>query len=233
MTQWRFKRLIAGDPDRGNWSCYESKILRDADGSRHLMYVARQGRDNVILAHRLKSWSELDESATPRVLLRPEGFRSEDRNGPGSMQLVEGPGIFPWRDRFVLLYSVGDYARENYKLGMAFSGTLIPPPGRSYEKVRRPDPGRVWGESRHPDEIVYLLQSEKPDWPNYSGRAVIGPGLGSVVVIDGTPWLFFHGYRPEDRERRPENRFVFRAPLTMEIDRGPPRPDWLRARLPE
>ncbi len=233
VTHWRFHRLLVGDPARENWNCYESKILRHPDGSRYLMYVERQGRDNVILTHRLKSWSERDETASPRVLLRPEGFRSEDRNTPGGLQLVEGPSIFQWRNTFVLLYSVGDYARGNYKLGMAFSDTLIPPPGRYYEKVRRPDPGRVWGEGGSGEEIGYLLQSEKPGWPNYSAGAVVGPGLGSIVSIDQTPWLFFHGYAPGDRERRPENRLVFRAPLTIAIDHGPPRLEWMRVTLPE
>jgi hypothetical protein len=96
-----------------------------------------------------------------------------------------------------------------------------------------PDPQRIWGESRHSDEIGYLLQSEKPRWPNYCGDNVVGPGLGSIVFIDKKLWLFFHGYKPDDKERRPENRFVFRVPVTLSIGRGSPRLRWLHADLPD
>jgi hypothetical protein len=49
-----------------------------------------------------------------------------------------------------------------------------------------------------------------------------------VLTIDGKPWLFFHGYKPDDAQRRPQDRFVFRAPLKVSIGQGEPRLDWLR-----
>jgi hypothetical protein len=52
-----------------------------------------------------------------------------------------------------------------------------------------------------------------------------------VVEINGKPWLFFHGYKPDDHVRNPQNRFVFRVPLLVSIDRGEPRLDWLRPEL--
>lgn len=233
ITKWKFKSVVVGDPARQDWKYYESKILEDTDKSIYLMYVANTGRDNFIFAQKMKSWSEIDTSAPRRLILKPEGYRSEDRNGPGSMQLVEGGSIFKHKGKYILFYSVGDYLLNNYKLGMAFSASLIPNQGQTYRTVKLPDLKRVWGESGHQDEIGYLLQSEKPQWPNYSANLVVGPGLGSIVTIDDKPWLFFHGYKPDDKERRPENRFVFRVPVTMALDRGVPSLKWLQLDLPD
>jgi hypothetical protein len=228
VTRWRLARVMVGDADRGDCGYYESKVLREADGTRHLMYVARVGRDNHIVARRMRSPTELDPSAKPRLLLRPSGYPSEDRNGPGGMQLVEGPSIARLDGKFVLLYSVGDFRLNNYKLGMAFSDTLIPPEGQPYRTFKIPLAARGSLGGPVGEEIAYLLQSEHPDRPNYIGSAVVGPGLGSVIDVDGRPWLFFHGYKPDDRERRPQNRFVYRAPLTVGIRESEPGLGWLR-----
>lgn len=232
IAKWRLKNIVVGNPARQDWNYYESKVLEDTDGSRYLMYVARTGRDNYMYARKLKAWGQLDPTAKPRVMLQPDGHRSEDRNGPGSMQLVEGGSIFKWRGKYILFYSVGDFVLNNYKLGVAFSDTLIPPAGQTYRKIKLPDPERVWGASHLRTDVGYLLQSEKPEWPNYSGRVVVGPGLGSIVMIDHQPWLFFHGYKPDDRERRPENRFVFRVPVALEFDGDSPTLNWIRAGIP-
>jgi hypothetical protein len=229
ITRWRLAKVLIGDVARDDCSYYESKIIHEADGSRHLMYVARVGRDNHILLQRMKSPTEVDSSAAPRLLLRPSGYPSEDRNGPGSMQLVEGPSIIRLNDKYVLLYSVGDFLLNNYKLGMAFSDTLIPPAGQTYRTVKQTIPKTSREPSTTREEIIYLLQSEYPERPNYVADAVVGPGLGSVVKINGKPWLFFHGYKPDDHVRNPQNRFVFRVPLLVGIDGGEPRLDWLRA----
>jgi hypothetical protein len=229
ITAWKFKSIVVGNPSRQDWKYYESKILVDTNKTIYLMYVANTGRDNFIVAQRMKAWSEIDKSFPPRLMLKPEGYRSEDRNGPRGMQLVEGGSIFKWNGTYILLYSVGDYLLNNYKLGMAFSNSLIPAPGQTYRKVKLPDPNQVWGKSNHRDEIGYLLQSQNPQWPNYAGSLAVGPGLGSIVSIDEKPWLFFHGYKPGDKERRPENRFVFRVPVTIAIDGGVPSLRWLHA----
>jgi len=197
------------------------------------MYVANTGRDNFIFVQKMKSWSEIDAASPRKMMLKPEGYRSEDRNGAGGMQIVEGGSVSKWKGKYILLYSVGDYLLNNYKLGMAFSESLIPAQGQTYHSVKLADPQRIWGESSHRDEIGYLLQSEKPRWPNYCGDVVVGPGLGSIVTIKEKSWLFFHGYKPEDKERRPENRFVFRVPVTVAIDRGAPSLEWLHVDLPD
>lgn len=228
IARWRFARLLVGDPARQDWHYYESKILLDANQERYLMYCATIGGDNHILAQRMLSWDKLDPSASPRLMLKPEGYRSEDRNGPGSMQIVEGGSIFKWKGTYVLFYSLGDFEQSNYKLGVAFSDSLIPPQGMAYRKVKLPDPGNLWGNANHSDEIGYLLQSEHRQWPNYIGDVVSGPGLGSVVPIDGTLWLFFHGRMPSGS---PQGRFVFRVPISLSITSGPPRLNWVHTNL--
>jgi hypothetical protein len=222
ITKWDFQRLLVGDLARQDWKYYETKVLEDSDGTLHLMYAVTTGRDNHIVAQRLKSPSEIDAAASPRLLLKPDGYRSEDRDEPGEMQLVEGGSVYKHKDKYLLFYSVGNYQKTNYKLGMAVSDSLIPPPGREYRKFKLPDPNRVWGASPHRDEIHYVLQSQKPEWPNDSRAFVVGPGLGSLVKDGDDLWLFLHGYKPDDRERRPENRFVFRLPVRL--DDGPHGP---------
>ncbi len=196
------------------------------------MYVTRRGRDNHIMAQRLAAPDRVDLSEPPHTLLEPSGFRSEDRNDPGGMQLVESPGIFRHQGKSILLYSVGDFALNNYKLGVAYSDRLIPPDGKQYEKVLRKDERKVWGQQPSSAEVVYVLQSQKPDWPNDCRDLVVGPGAGSVILLDGRPWLLFHGYRPTDSRRNPDRRFVFKLPLRIEIQGQMPSPDWLTVELP-
>ncbi len=235
ITRWVLASVLLGGGE-ANPGYYESKAVRDSDGTLYLIYVgARQKpkRENWIYARRMRSPGKLDPKAAPVVLLRPEGYRSEDRN-LGGMQLVEGTSITRLGGTFVLLYSVGDYARANYKLGVAYSDTLIPAAGKTYVKPTAPDPKRVWGNKTKRDEVVYLLQSEKPAWPNFSAKHVVGPGLGSVVMIDSKPWLVFHGYRPgtaKDGKFNPAQRFVFRAPLQINIKKSVPMAKWLQVEL--
>ena len=95
------------------------------------------------------------------------------------MQLVESPGLFRHGGKFILFYSVGDFALNNYKLGAAYSDRLIPPDGKRYENSVRRDERKVWGEQPSPVEVVYVLQSQKRDWPNDCGGLVVGPGAGA------------------------------------------------------
>src|SRR5262249_34376875 len=104
---------------------------------------------------------------------------------------------------------------------------LIPPDGARYQKVLRKDEHKVWGEQASPLEVVYVLQSQKKDWPNDCGDLVVGPGVGSVIFLEDGPWLLFHGYGPTDSRRRPEDGFVFRLPLRIDIRGQAPSPGWL------
>jgi hypothetical protein len=232
ITRWRLDRVLVGDVARADWYAYDSKVVTDLDGTPYLTYVTRRGRDNDIMARRLAAPDRVDGDDPPHTLLKPSGLRSEDRDEPGGMQLVESPSIIRHRGKSILLYSVGDFARDSYKLGVAYADRLIPPDGKTYEKVLRRDVRRVWGEQDSPFEVVYLLQSQKRDWPNDSGGLVVGPGAGSVIILDDGPWLLFHGYRPTDARRRHEHRYVFKRPLEIDIRGSTPSPDWLKVELP-
>lgn len=234
IARWRLNKILLGDVATRDWNVLESKIVRDGDGRLYLVYCARAGGNrNVIRAQRMKDPATIDRRFEARTLLRPDGYRSEDRNEPGGLQLVEAANITCINGMYVLLYSVGDYARSNYKLGVAYSPVLIPPRGQFYEKVLTEDRKRLWGNLGRNREVVYLLQSEVPDWPNYCGRHVVGPGVGNVVKIGEALWLVFHGYKPEDKRRNPDNRYVWKLPLRVKIARDVPMLDWLRVVLPK
>jgi hypothetical protein len=227
IARWRLDRVLVGDAGRGDWYSYDARVVADEDGSLYLIYVTRRGRNNHIVARRLAAPDRLDPVEPLHTLLEPSGLRSEDRNEPGGMQLVEGPIIIRHEGKSILLYSVGDYHLASYKLGVAYADRLIPPDGARYEKVLRRDENKVWGEQESRFEVVYVLQSQKPDWPNDCGDLVVGPGLGCVIRLEDGPWLLFHGYRPSAAERRPEERFVFKLPLRIDIRGRIPSPDWL------
>ncbi len=231
ITKWRMTNVLLGDVAARDWY-YESKVVREPDGPLHLVYCVGNGRNqNEIRAQRMRNPGEIDRRFEPQTLLRPDGYRSEDRNAPGGLQLVEGASLTRIGGKWVLLYSVGDYAQPTYKLGVAYSDRLVPPRGEYYQKVLVADPKRVWGNEGRTDEVAYLLQSAHPDWPNFCGGSVAGPGLGSIVVDEGVSWLVFHGYKPDDSRRDPGDRFVWRVPLRISIADDRPMADWIRAEL--
>ncbi len=232
ISRWRFDKVLVGDAASGKTSAYESKIVTDEGGRLYLVYSASaaHGKDVHIWAQRLLGPGTLDPSWPPRALLNPDGYRSEDRN-PGYIQIVEGASIAKVGSTYVLLYSVGDFALNNYKLGVAYSDTLIPPPGQTYRKVLIPDPQNIWKNTGKTNEICYLLQSEQPGWPNYCRPLVSGPGLGNLVTEDGSDWLVFHAYKPDAEPHNPQQRYVWKLPLKMTLDRLRPMEDWLRPEL--
>ena len=177
-------------------------------------------------ARRMLDPSHLDPAFPEQVLLAPEGYRSEDRN-PGFIQLVEAASISRIGEEWVMLYSVGDFSERNYKLGVAYSDTLIPPPGETYRKVLIPDEKDLW-KSGKGKEICYLLQSEHEDWPNYCGDRVIGPGSGCIVLSERRPHLVFHGYDPEEFKRGRAERRLWSVALDIAIGRARPVEDWIR-----
>jgi hypothetical protein len=55
--------------------------------------------------------------------------------------------------------------------------------------------------------------------------------LGSLVELEGEPWLLLHGYRAEDERRHPADRYVWRVPLDVDVQGEEPQLDWLRPEL--
>jgi hypothetical protein len=238
ITAWRVDRLLVGDRHGERGLAYDAEFLRDTDGQFYLLYNFSEARhsDVHIMAQRMLDPATPDPSFRPRRILSPEGYRSEDRN-PGYIQIVEATNVARVQGTHVLLYSVGDFmlheGRSNYKLGVAFSDTLIPPEGEAYAKALAPDRAGVWGpQDKGGQEVCYLLQSQHAAWRNYCAGQVIGPGLGNIVEADGQHWLVFHGYRPGEREDGPHERYAWKLPLRIEVRPGTPRCEWIRPVLP-
>lgn len=140
----------------------------------------------------------------PTTLLTPG-----DRNGPleseyygqTEAKLVEAPYISNVGGKYALVYSTGAYLTPGYKAAVAWSDTLMPPANGRYRKVLQPDPLCIWGESGRP-EVRYLVQSQKPRWPNFTGNQVIGPGVAAAVKgPEGAWWLYFNGFALGDMPR--------------------------------
>ena len=133
IAQWRFDRILVGNPAAGKTTAYESKIISD-DGRLYLVYSASRHRKRTYL-----SWST---GCSIRAIWYRHGNPCAARAGrlslggpkPGYIQIVEGTNFAKIGSKFILLYSVGDFALNNYKLGVAYSDRLIPPPGQTYRK---------------------------------------------------------------------------------------------------
>lgn len=237
ITRWKLDRVLVGDVEAGKYA-YESKIISDTDGTLYLVYSAFHGKTPAgvpricIMAQRMCDPANIDPSHAARPILAPEDYRSEDRN-PGGIQLVEGASFKKIKGKYVLVYTVGDFMLDNYKIGVAYSDTIIPPEGKTYQKVLIPDPDNLWGNPKPGKEIKYLLQTQISRWPNYCRELVGAPGVGSIVEIDGRPWLSFHGYLPEATKRNPAQRYDWLLPLEIDISAERPVEDWIRPVLPE
>jgi hypothetical protein len=235
ITHWRFDRILVGDV-RAGLAAYDSELYRDTDGALYLIYDSAYpdevlGRDIHVKAQRMLDPATPDPTWPARPILSPEGLRSEDRN-PGGIQIVEGTHIRRMGGKCVLIYSVGDFDRANYKIGLAYSDALIPPPGRSYTKLLRPDPGDLWG-SGHGVEVQYLLQTQVEGWPNYCGRWLNGPGIGDIArLADGRWWLIFHARKPGVAGLHGAGRYLWRLPLAVDVDAARPMSEWIRPLLP-
>ena len=228
IATWRFDKVAIGNLAAGKDTAYENKLITDDVGVLYLVYCdsGARARNVRIFAQRMSNPGSIDPSWSPRVLLGPDGYRSEDRN-PGYIQIVEGPNIFRLGNRYALLYSVGDFAMNNYKLGVAYSKTLMPPPGQTYQKVLIPDPDNVWKNTGKTNEVCYLLQSEQPDWPNYCRALFSGPGLGHLVAIGNRRYLVFHAYKPDDNVRQSVDRYVWMLPVNANVDERLPMERWI------
>ena len=227
ITDWKLDKVMAGGSSQ---KVYESKIYSDKSGL-YLVYVETLGDgDNHIMAQKLLYPENVDTSFTARAILSPEGLRSEDRNHPGSMQLVEGPNIkhvvTPGGSKYVMFYSVGDFARKNYKLGVAYSDVLIPPDGKQYKKPKAHDNSNVWGNRPPKDEVVYTLQTQVPGWFNYAGGSLKGPGLGNLVEYKDSYYVVFHALDIG----RSSGRWTWVSPVTIDFTNS--MDSWLVLQLP-
>ena len=208
---WSADTLLTGsfsDPVEGN---YDAKYVED-EGRLYLLYVANAAPPpalrNIIVIQAMQSPTQPAASA-PVTLLAPG-----DRYGPlqsefyaqTQAKLAEAPYISRIGGKYALIYSTGAYLTPGYKAAVAWSDTLFPAAGGNYRKVIQPDRLRIWGNAGRP-EVRYLVQSQKPRWPNFTGPQVIGPGVAAVVQGPGGAWwMFFDGFASGDMPAGPSGR---------------------------
>jgi hypothetical protein len=167
------------------------------------------------MVQKLRKPDAIDESFAPRPVLSPEGLASEYRNGRAGMQICEGPNIVRLGGKVAMFYSVGDFAEKNYKLGIAYADSLIPPAGQQYIKPKAADPTGIWGNPGNPAEVVYLLQTEKAAWPNYQATRITGPGLGNLVRYQGNHYLVFHAHDFGKTSGKGSGRWTWICPVAI------------------
>ena len=228
VTNWRLDKVMVTSRSK---TAYESKVYSDASGL-YLIYVATLADgNNHIMAQRLLDPENIDTSFTARAILSPEGLRSEDRNQPDGMQIVEGPNISKVvtqnGSKYVMFYSVGDFALGNYKLGVAYSDVLIPSKGKQYQKPKTQDDSNLWLNRSPGKEVVYTLQTQIPAWFNHVGTLLKGPGLGNLVKYEGNYYTVFHAHNAGAGR----GRWVWICPVTIDFAKSIDL--WLVPQLPE
>jgi hypothetical protein len=236
---WVGDRVLVGSIAEKNFANYDGKYFED-DGVLYLIYSKRltsKPAHDGIVAQEMES-PKMPAAKDTVTLLAPStedgGFDSEsfhtDASPSDGFKLIETGNIIKVAGKYVMLYSDGDFEQLDYKTGLAFSDTLLPQEGEQYRRILEQDTAGVWGQPGHP-EVRYLLQSQKPAWPNYVGEQVIGPGVPSVVKEPGGRFLlFFDGYNPKDTHHQagdpdkydlePKYRRPFYLPLRVNIPQG-------------
>jgi hypothetical protein len=250
ILRWELESILIGDLKLGHFA-YDPEVVRDDDGQLYLFYSSGHPNevtsvDIHIKAVHMLDPATLDPDFAPRPVLSPDGYRSEDRN-PRFVQILEGATVKKIQGRWVLLYSVGDFRENNYKLGVAYSDRLIPLEGEFYRKPTAPDPKDLWknketaeeagdgdkvaaGEmmKENGTEVVYLIQSEHKEWPNYLGDVISGAGIGTIVNLDGQPILVFHARQAKKPIKHGWGRNVWTLPVAIDISNDRPMRDWIR-----
>lgn len=226
-TAWSADTVLSGsfsNPVDGN---YDGKYFEDG-GRLYLLYVKNlvpkpMLRNGIVIQPMLSPTQPAP--ADPTILLTPD-----DRYGPLNSEwydntqakLVEAPYVAKIGGKYALIYSTGAYLQPDYKVGVAWSDTLMPAPGTRYRKVLQSDVQGAWGQPGRP-EVRYLLQSQLPGWPNFTANQVISPGVASAVQGPGGAWrLFFAGYDPADRPADLKLRGPHRRPYFVGLQASIP-----------
>ena len=205
-TAWVADTILVGSLTQPAPADYDGKYFEDS-GNLYLVYSARlstQPSEDGIVAQSMQSAMQPAASA-PVPLLGPEnangGYNSELFNGlnqPNTFKLMETGNITKVQGKYAMAYSTGAYDQPDYKAGIAWSDTFLPPSGSYYRRVQKTDVTGVWGQPNHA-EVQYLLQAQESAWPNYVASQVLSPGVPSIVTdSSGKYYLFFAGYAPSD-----------------------------------
>ena len=202
---WSADALLAGSFSRPAPANYDGKFFED-NGTLYLIYsmnlTTTPKRDGLV-AQRMVS-PTLPAPDKPILLLKPNsgiGYASErfdENQAPDGFKLVQTGNITKIDGKYALAYSTGAFDESDYKSGIAWSDTFLPAPGTTYRKVVIPDPAHVWS-SPGGAEVRYLLQSQKPLWPNDVAGQVLAPGVPSILRGSDNTWrLVFAGYASTD-----------------------------------
>jgi hypothetical protein len=201
---WSADAVLSGSFSNRVDGNYDGKYFEDG-GRLYLLYVKnfvpRPALRNEIVIQPVLSPTRLAPVA-PTTLLSPGdryGALESEWYDHTQAKLVEAPYIIKIAGKYALIYSTGAFQQVDYKAGVAWSETLLPPHGGRYRKVLEPDQQGIWGQPGR-REVRYLLQSQYSRWPNYTGGQVISPGVASAVQGPGGAWwLCFAGFDPADR----------------------------------
>jgi hypothetical protein len=224
---WSVDTVLSGSfskPVQGN---YDGKYYED-NGHLYLLYVRSYEPEpdlrNEIVIQPMTSPIKAD-AVDYTVLLRPgdkQGQLASEQFANTPAWLVEAPNIAHINGKYALIYSTGSYLTTGYKAGVAWSDTLMPEPGHYYRKVLQPDTLGVWGTPGRL-EVRYLVQSEKPRWPNFTGDQVLGPGVAAAVQSPACVWWFyFNGYAPGDMTDNGQVEPSHRRPYGLQLREAVP-----------
>jgi hypothetical protein len=224
-TAWKADALLVGSLSGWDAGNYDGKYFDDA-GTLYLVYSMNlPDKSNGIVAQAMQSATQTASSA-PVPLLGPEtsngGYNSEyfyGLNPPKPYKQIETGNISKVQGKYVLAYSVGSYDQPDYKAGVAWSDTFLPPSGSYYQRPQKIDTANVWGQPNHA-EVPYLLQSQEAQWPNYVADQVLSPGVPSIVSdTNGHYVLFFAGYAPSDAPSKKSGGYdgSYRRPFYVDL----------------
>lgn len=201
---WISDTLLVGSFTTQDYANYDGKYIED-NQVLYLIYSKRLTTGNTpehdgIVAQPMSSATQLS-SSSPTTLLAPDdntdgGYNSELFNCASTtnqFKLIETGNISVVDGKYAMAYSTGSYETPCYKVGIAWSDSLLGP----YKKILQADTSNVWQNPSPESEVVYLIQAQQPDWPNYVNSSVQGPGVPSLVQYPaGTWYLYFAGYDP-------------------------------------
>ena len=199
---WTSDALLVGSLTTRADANYDGKFIEDAN-QLYLIYSQNlqtmPTTQDGIVAQPMAAANQVG-SSKPTPLLAPEnnadgGFNSELFNcqSADKFKLIETGNIAVVNGKYAMAYSSGSYETPCYKVGIAWSDTLLGP----YKKIFQMDASNVWANPAPEPEVLYLIQALQPLWPNYVASTVQGPGVPSLVQYPaGTWYLYFAGYDP-------------------------------------
>ena len=203
-TAWIVDKLLIGSLSTSAPNNYDGQYFEDS-GVLYLIYNKKIGANQDGVVAQAMTSSTQPAITNPVPLLGPEaidgGYNSElayGLNQTSPIKLIETGNVSKINGKFVMTYSDGTFNRTTYKAGIAYSDTFLPASGTYYRRVKKVDTSGVWGQANHA-EVLYLLQSQVPEWPNYVASQVLAPGVPAIVRDNsGQYYLTFAGYDPLD-----------------------------------